>query len=797
MKTKTTIIRITDYLKIHINKIRSYRLSLPHWTFLAVVLLTFVVLLFPPDLRQVYSPNRLPPGVPTEPAIFPYPVGLPNASASCAPKCQYQVCTDWVPGPSPQCPNPGSGGGCCLSYATKCQPGCNADQPPSISGTVTCGQSGSNGWCRSNAQLVLSASDPQGYSVTISGDLNGAPFSCGSSCTLTLPTGTGTANYTATSSTSNMTASGSTTWKYDPDPPTASLSVTSGTFGSNGWYQTPVTVTATTADAISGVASVSMSDNGSSPVAGSSITLNTDGKHTVSLTVIDNAGNSTTVSSSVKIDQTPPAITFTPTGTTGNNGWYVSSVNVTISITDPASGVQSSQYSVDGGSSVNNAAGAVIPLSDGSHTISASAVDNAGNDSTQSITLKIDTVPPALSVSLLPATPNGANNWYRSLVSLSATSSDSGSGVASTEYLVDGGAWQTGTNVTVSNDGAHTVDFRTTDMAGNTTAESQSFQIDATSPISQFSSPAASSVQTGTVQITGISTDATSGLSAAQISFDNINWTPLTLTSGTWSYNWDTSSLPNAPITIYARATDTAGNIETPIQLPLMLDNHPPKMSLTATWKIWDSGTLTVTPDLYALKRVSVDIKDPQHRWPNQPVSPNLSENLPTTDVVTGNIKWDRKFGAIYAPSGDYLVLVTACDVNNVCKEVSGTITVPPPFINIFGIIPTATLAPTMTPTALPTIAPTPTGTQAAPQATPTRGEVFVPPAPPSPPATPSESSLQATGGISSGSVQVGGWVIGIMLSLALAGILDTRPNAVRKLTASIGKAIERNKKSQ
>ena len=90
--------------------------------------------------------------------------------------------------------------------------------PPAITGQVVCDLWGEAGWCRGNEALVLTASDPQGFDITISGDLNGLPFTCGSSCNLPLPEGAGTANYSVTS-TSGRTANGTSKWQRDGTPP--------------------------------------------------------------------------------------------------------------------------------------------------------------------------------------------------------------------------------------------------------------------------------------------------------------------------------------------------------------------------------------------------------------------------------------------------------------------------------------------------------------------------------------------------------------------------------------------------
>ncbi len=45
--------------------------------------------------------------------------GMPRAFAlNCPSECRIKECIKWVAGPSTECPNPGSGGGCCLSYQT-------------------------------------------------------------------------------------------------------------------------------------------------------------------------------------------------------------------------------------------------------------------------------------------------------------------------------------------------------------------------------------------------------------------------------------------------------------------------------------------------------------------------------------------------------------------------------------------------------------------------------------------------------------------------------------------------------
>ncbi len=451
----------------------------PSWVFLGVILVTALILLFPPDVGQIYSPDSLPPDALKPPALLPYPVGLPNVSARCPNKCQYEECVRWVPGPSEECPNPGKGGGCCLEYKTKCDPNCTeSDRPPSISGNVTCGQSGQNGWCVNNAQLVLTATDPQGYAVTIGGDLNGAPFSCGASCTLDLPVGTGTAHYTATAATSGMSSPpDSKPWAYDPELPAPKINL-SGTQGTNGWYISTVDVQATGTDAISGIAGASISVDGGAER--SSATLS-DGVHTVKAIAIDNAGNiSDPKYVTIPIDATNPVLDMSAAGAPGANGWYVSNVQASASASDVTSGINAFEVTVDGGPWTDYTS--PITFSDGQHTVQFKATDNASNVTTSPLqTHKIDIVAPVITPTVTGTT--GTDGWYTSAVQVSATATDTTSGMDAFEASVDGGLWTTyGAPLSLSN-GRHSVQFRAADAAGNSSQVTQSVSVDTAGPV--------------------------------------------------------------------------------------------------------------------------------------------------------------------------------------------------------------------------------------------------------------------------------------------------------------------------
>ncbi|MGH3385206.1 MAG: ThuA domain-containing protein [Nocardioidaceae bacterium] len=98
----------------------------------------------------------------------------------------------------------------------------------------------------------------------------------------------------------------------------------------------------------------------------------------------------------------------------------------------------------------------------------------------------LDDTAPTVTATLDPPAPNGDpapgyEGTYHSPVTVTLDATDEGSGVETVEYSLDGGDWKAYTEpFTVEDEGAHTVDFRATDGAGNTSeSQSVSFEIKA------------------------------------------------------------------------------------------------------------------------------------------------------------------------------------------------------------------------------------------------------------------------------------------------------------------------------
>ena len=92
-------------------------------------------------------------------------------------------------------------------------------------------------------------------------------------------------------------------------------------------------------------------------------------------------------------DTTPPSTTASLSGTSGQNGWYVGSVTVTLTATD-SSGISSRHYRIDSGAWTDYSSAFTVS-GEGTHTVEFYSIDMASNtESVKSVTFKIDTVKP-------------------------------------------------------------------------------------------------------------------------------------------------------------------------------------------------------------------------------------------------------------------------------------------------------------------------------------------------------------------------------------------------------------------
>ena len=351
------------------------------------------------------------------------------------------------------------------------------------------GTLGSHGWYTSSVAVALTAKDATSGVASTSYSLDGV---AGSGTTVNITTdGAHTVKYWSTDKAGNVEAQHTLTVSVDRTPPVTTAKV-AGTSGNNCWYTSAVTVTLTATDPASGVASTSYSLDGVVG-SGTTVSITTDGIHTVKYWSVDKAGNTECQHTlTVDVDRTPPATSATPSGTVGSNGWYTGAVKVTLTASDNMSGVAGTYYTVDGGATQCYSSCKPFTVSgDAVHTVKYWSTDKAGNTETQhTLTLGIDTTPPVTTIVRTSGTL-GTNGWYTSAMAVTLGASDNLSGVASTLYTLDGVA-SSGTTVNITTDGIHTVNYWSVDKAGN--AEGQhtlTVDVDQTAPTNvQITSPA-------------------------------------------------------------------------------------------------------------------------------------------------------------------------------------------------------------------------------------------------------------------------------------------------------------------
>jgi len=374
------------------------------------------------------------------------------------------------------------------------------------------------------------------------------------------------------------------TVSIDKTAPAVNFSV-SGTSGASGWFVSQATVSANATDATSGVNAILISDNGGAGQA-SPVTLG-DGVHNLTITAIDNAGNSKSVSQTVYVDTKGPVISPSVAGSSGANGWYVSLADVSATASDAGSGLQGNvEVSLDNGTSWTDLP---VQLSDGTHSLFLRAYDRAGNVSISSLNVNVDTTSPSFTTST--AGTVGNVSWYLSTAMTTIAPSDALSGVDHIEYNQNGTGWQNGASVT-SDDGVNSISIRVYDVAGNMASGSVTVKVDTVPPVITPSISATSGtngwyVSSGTVS--AAVSDTISGVSGTtEVSFDaGSSWknTPISVSDGVYN--------------MIFRTFDVAGN-ESGASLSASIDTTKPNLNFvfdgTSGMNGWYVSAVKVSP---------------------------------------------------------------------------------------------------------------------------------------------------------------------------------------------------------
>ncbi len=274
-------------------------------------------------------------------------------------------------------------------------------------------------------------------------------------------------------------------------------------------------------------------------------------------------GNHFTLTVTDTTDTTAPTTTATLAGTTGTDPWYTSAVTVTLAATDPdgtAANITTT-YTVDGGAA-QAYTGPFTVSGDGTHTVTYSSTDKAGNvEATKTQSIMIDATAPTAVVGTPDRAPN-ATGWYNAPVKVTFSGQDATSSIASC----------TSTTYSGPDSATATVTGSCTDKAGNSASGSFALKYDATAPVTTATPDRAANTSgwyNAPVKVTVRATDTLSGVAKSQYNLDNAGWldyvpgTPVTV-SGDLIH------------TLLSRSVDNAGNREADGTLTIKIDAAAP-----------------------------------------------------------------------------------------------------------------------------------------------------------------------------------------------------------------------------
>ena len=191
-----------------------------------------------------------------------------------------------------------------------------------------------------------------------------------------------------------------------------------------------------------------------------------------------------------------------------------------------------------------------------------------------------ETVPPVTTHGFDPAAPNGGAGWYAGAVgiSLAATDEAGGSGVEQVLFRVDGGPVRPYSGeIDFADDGAHTLEYRAIDCAGNAEAfKSVDFKVDAHAPSTEARLSPGNAVRAGRLvrrrgrrlargaRRPGLGHRG-ERVPARRRELDRVHGRD--------------QRRPGRLHVVGFRSTDVAGNVETERSLPIRIDATPPQTS--------------------------------------------------------------------------------------------------------------------------------------------------------------------------------------------------------------------------
>jgi hypothetical protein len=439
-----------------------------------------------------------------------------------------------------------------------------------ITSAVPSGIAGLNGWYISTVSVSLSAEDRISGVERTEYRLNGGSWTVHSAA-LQLGQGVHLLEFRSLDRAGNLEGTQDLEIRVDTAPPT--ISAHANATAVNGWFRNAVGVTLSVIDALDpSCALLYRLDGGGWTEYAGAVTVAGEGEHLLEFEAQDDAGNLGQGSMVIRIDSTVPSSQASAEGVLGSGGRHLGAVSLTLQGDDVGSGVDLLRYRLNGGAwSVYSSP--VQLTEDGHYVLEHYASDRAGNmEGVRSLEVTIDSRAPVISVRTDSVPENG---WYRSAVNVSLTATDAMDGARAVQFSLDGGPWQTASGtVTVTGEGQHTLEYRSTDLAGNQATGSLSLDIDTTAPGSEHQVQGELGEEgryTSAVLVSISAIDAGSGVQEIRFRLNGGAWT---------AYSSAVALAEDGVHLLEYYAADRAGNAGPVTRVEVLIDSHGPGVSI-------------------------------------------------------------------------------------------------------------------------------------------------------------------------------------------------------------------------
>jgi len=325
-------------------------------------------------------------------------------------------------------------------------------------------------------------------------------------------------------------------------------------------------------------------------VPASVISALTDGTVTLSATITDSAGNSSTQTHDVVVNTASVALTVntlsgddvinaTEAGTSlvinGSSAQFASGTQVTVTLNGKT---YTATIQSDGSWSTTVPAADVGALADGaSYQVSVSAQDSAGNSASATHGISVDTTAPVISVNTLSGDDVlNAAEAQLPLTVQGSTSAEAGQtvtvtlgGKTYTAVVANDGTWTLdvpAADLAALSEGALTVNASVNDKAGNNGQTTHTLTVDTVAPTVTISTVADDDIVNNAEQLAGQTISGTTTAEQGQtvtVAFNGHSYQATVGADGSWSVfvpGRDFLGLSDGDYTITASVNDRAGN---------------------------------------------------------------------------------------------------------------------------------------------------------------------------------------------------------------------------------------------